>query len=178
MSCSSRLPLVALLTVSGWIADAAHGQPLQLSRTGLDPTFGYNGTVILNQRGEADIALSVAVQTDLRILFGGWSDVGPIRLGTIMRLRPDGAPDFGFGNGGLLTSDLIQGITAIAPLPDGKIVAAGLTWRNGEPGFGVTRIFGDGRPDPTFVGGGVTYLDLSPGTDQPHRIVAQPDGKC
>jgi hypothetical protein len=42
----------------------------------LDPSFDGDGKVILPAPGTTDMARSVVVQPDGRILLGGWSDPG------------------------------------------------------------------------------------------------------
>jgi len=91
-----------------------------------------------------------------------------------------GRLDPSFGNGGKVTT-LIAGassvVTALAIQPDGKLVAAGYhgDFRAGD--FVLVRYAVDGSLDPTFGTDGVVTTPITPGVDQAHAVVVQPDEK-
>jgi uncharacterized delta-60 repeat protein len=80
----------------------------------------------------------------------------------------------------LLSSDTIH---ALALQPDGRIVAAGVTFDDKatvQPhgDFMVARYTANGQPDPGFgVGGMVTTGFGTESYDEPYAVVLQPDGK-
>ena len=127
----------------------------------LDPTFGSGGKKSFNLGGN-DTLESVSVESDGDILTGGSAAASSGFVGmTLIRLRPDGSFDAGFGTGGVSTTQIgkfYSGAKSMAVLDDGRIVAAG-SYAAG-PGvstndqFAVGLFTADGKNDPTF---GVPY---------------------
>jgi uncharacterized delta-60 repeat protein len=153
-------------------------QSLHFPGTALDPTFGNAGKLTLDLIGGAEISGAVAVQPDRKIIVGGWSDISPGRVGALARLHPDtGTLDRDFGFGGIVAVQVLQEFRAISVLSDGGIVAAGTAWKDGSPGFGVLRLTSNGIVDHSFGDGGIAYVNLLPGLDEPRAIVVAPDGK-
>jgi uncharacterized delta-60 repeat protein len=153
----------------------------------LDPSFGRNGVVLTDFGHSYDWAYALALQPDGRIVVAGVSDVSGSKDFALARYNPDGTPDFSFGRNGRtvlalrsLTTDIIHGIVI---QPDGKIVAAGVTYEDvvtlrPHGDFMVARFLPDGRPDLGFGIGGVTTTDFSDESyDEPYAVVLQPDGK-
>ena len=157
------------------------------ARHDLDPSFGDGGVVLTDFGHSYDWAYALALQPDGRIVVAGVSDAGGSKDFALARFNPDGTRDAGFGQGGLvtlgprpLTTDIIHGI---ALQPDGKIVAAGVTFEdvvtlNPHGDFMTARFLPDGRPDPAFGVGGVTTTDFGDGSyDEPFAVVLEPDGR-
>jgi len=153
----------------------------------LDRTFGDGGVVLTDFGHSYDWAYALALQPDGKILVAGVSDASGSKDFALARFNPDGILDGSFGKGGLvierersLTTDIIHGI---AVQPDGKIVAAGVTYEDvvtlrPQGDFMVARYLPDGRNDLTFGIGGVMTTDFSDGSyDEPYAVVLQPDGK-
>lgn len=153
----------------------------------LDPTFGHGGFVLTDFGHSYDWAYALALQPDGHILVAGVSDVSGSKDFALARYNPDGTPDFNFGRGGRtvlrlrsLTTDIIHGIVV---QPDGKIVAAGVTFEDvvtlrPHGDFMVARFLPDGRPDMSFGVGGVTTTDFADESyDEPYAVVLQPDGR-
>ena len=115
---------------------------------------------------------SMFVQPDGRIVLTGntWPD-----FAALARLNPDGSLDGSFGAGGFVIDRRLPPLSALAPQPDGRIVAAGVG------GYQLARYLPNGAPDPAFAGGGVggtvdprqpTYF----GSRGASEIVVRPDG--
>jgi uncharacterized delta-60 repeat protein len=126
----------------------------------LDPSFGTGGAVV-DPGTKADARL--AVQADGRIVTaGGRGDV------ELARYLPSGALDTAFGSGGHLTVDLSDGgderATALAVMPDGRIVVGATATAGTDVDWIVARFRPDGRLDTSFGTGGVVRLDLGTGT--------------
>jgi uncharacterized delta-60 repeat protein len=177
-----KLPAVTVALVAGACAWGAGAQPepVRLSTTAMDSTFGAGGKRVFDLFGGLDVTFSLAVQPDLKVLLGGWADGGSVRYGTITRLNPDSSTDLGFAARGVLANREIDNFMSLKPLPDGSIVAAGTTPRGPEWGIAVMHLDRDGQIDWKFgdgSGNGYTYFDLRPGMDYPLEIVSQPDGK-
>lgn len=97
-----------------------------------------------------------------------------------------GTLDPAFGIGGRLLVDFHGGqdqIEAIAPMKDGRFVAAGFIHgpNAGGPGFSsnftVARFLADGRLDPTFAEDGVFQIDVDSAGDYANALALQPDGR-
>jgi len=153
----------------------------------LDPTFGDHGLVTTDFGGFYDWAYAIALQPDGRIVLGGVSDHSGSRDFALARYNPDGALDRSFGQGGLLvtpvrplTTDIIHGL---ALQPDGKILAAGVTYDDTvslrpHGAFMLVRYTPQGRLDPGFGVGGIVTTDFEGESyDEPYAIVLQPDGR-
>jgi uncharacterized delta-60 repeat protein len=139
----------------------------------LDTTFASAGIFtfqLSTNNGSNCVANVVALQSDGKIVAAG-------QLGNnsgLIRLKPDGALDATFGNGGVVVvnkfgSDIDQVIVGMAIQPDGKIVAAA----TGIPGGGqVGRFNMDGTLDTTFGTNGIATVPLNAAL-----LAFQSDGK-
>ena len=119
----------------------------------LDLTFGGGGAVTTIGTGAA--ALAMALQSDDKIILGGWSMSGGKKVFTLARYDAN-APtlDTSFGSGGeavagVGTND--QQINSLAIQSDGKIVAAG---SDGTSAVVVRRYNTNGSLDTSFASGG------------------------
>jgi uncharacterized delta-60 repeat protein len=154
-----------------------------------DTSFGSGGVVgfsLANSAADGDRDL--VIQPDGKIVI-----VSQVRLTntfnggviTLARCNRDGTPDTSFGNGGVVTTDIstrLDYANSVALQSDGKIVIAGVFWRNvGGKGFiqdiHIVRYNANGSLDSGFDGDGiVTATDIGENswiTD----IGVQPDGK-
>ncbi len=155
-----------------------HLEPLEqrvlLSAGDLDPTFGVGG-LVTTDFGSSEAALSVAVQTDGKIVVAGSSDQGA--TGTdfaLARYNSDGTLDDGgpqdttlgdyFGTNGFVTTDFGGSHDygrSIAVQADGKIVVAGSS-DQGATGtdFALARYNSDGSLDENFGTNGKVTTDF------------------
>ncbi|MBS1729290.1 MAG: T9SS type A sorting domain-containing protein [Bacteroidetes bacterium] len=146
----------------------------------LDETFGVNGYVIKNlgsvQFPSDDHAAALDIQVDGKIVVGGNKGVHMF----IIRYNPDGTYDNTFGNNGVLTGGLLNGITSLFVKDDGKIVAAG-HFNNDEDISvpSITRLESDGAIDESFgVNGRILSLPYySYFEGRLFNVVQQTDGK-
>jgi len=154
MKVRLALLIVALVALALPAAAAAgripnEGQP--------DRTFSGDGRILTDlDQGSKDRA-STVISYGERILLAGYSIQHPfgVRL-AVAAYRPDGSLDPGFGNGGIVLSDVEGGMAAEAMAIDsfGNIVLAGPAdpaHPSGAPM--VARLLPDGGPDPSFGGG-------------------------
>ena len=143
----------------------------------IDAGFGANGKVYLHVGDVSAFLFSVAVQTDGKIVAGGYSyyftgSSYNIQF-LVVRFNSNGSLDTSFGNGnGMVTTNFGYwgAIAALAIQPDGKIVAAG----NVSGGFGVARYNTDGSPDSSFGTNGI--MTTSAGSSC-YALALQSDGK-
>jgi uncharacterized delta-60 repeat protein len=140
-----------------------------------DPGFGTDGIVRTDVLGGWDQGNAVAVQPDGRIVVVG----SAVRAGidgdlVLVRYEPDGSQDGSFGSGGIMTADLgtrADDGRALALLPDGRIVVAGIA----EEDLALVRCLPDGTLDPAFGTGGMTITDLG-SDDVADAVALGPDG--
>lgn len=127
----------------------------------LDSSFnniGYQRFLV----GSKTILYSVAIQTDNRIVVGGYSLTDQSDF-ILARFNPDGSIDSTFANGGHVTTRVGTGaaINVIKIQADNKIVVAGCAIQ-GVPQCVVARYNTNGSLDETFGNGGIvlTQIDL------------------
>lgn len=150
----------------------------------LDASFDGDGKLTTTLTTQAvDVARAVAIQPDHKIVVAGEtrSDFG------VVRYNSDGSLDNGFGNNGIVVSDisavfnsgLSDSAHAIALQADGKILVAGTAGHNNaDRGLAVIRYNSDGTMDSSFGGAGIVVTTLEGlGWEQASSIVVQPDGK-
>ena len=150
----------------------------------LDPTFGDGGRVRTDFGGDSfdvDSGSAVAVQRDGRIVVagGGYLDESTQGIG-LVRYRPDGSLDAGFGGDGIVVTALgPRGAHAsdLAVQRDGRLVVAGYTATAAGVVFMVARYLPDGSLDAGFGAGGVVTTDIAAGPDHALGLAIQRDGK-
>ena len=140
----------------------------------LDTTFGQAGKEVLPIGSGTEVAEDVAVQPDGKIVVAGF---GYPASGTnsdflAVRLTPTGRFDTSFGSGGLTYVPMVpdsgmDSASAVAVLPDGKVLLAGVTARP-DTGFDLAavRLASDGSVDPTFGSQGRAVVALGAGAWQ------------
>ena len=125
----------------------------------LDETFGTRGGSVLDF-GTFDFARGVAIQPDGKIVVCGEAD----SQFAVARLNQNGSPDDAFGVGGkTVTPDFGEPARAngVAILPDGKIIAAGLSFKNSTQSFAVARYKPNGALDKRFGTRGIVITNLA-----------------
>ena len=138
----------------------------------LDTSFDGDGKVTTDFSGGHDEARAVALQTDGKIVVGGYATV----LGgqsALARYNSDGTLDTTFSSDGKLTTDgLPFGFYDIAVQPNNKIIAG----TTSENNFTLVRYNPDGTLDPIFDFDGFVQTSFS-GQSVVNAILLQPDGK-
>lgn len=116
----------------------------------LDVSFGVNGFVMVPNSVESYL-YGVAIQPDGKIVAAGGNDYNGIPTTnndfTVLRLNADGSRDTSFGTDGRVTTDF-HGYDDVAEAdvviqPDGKIIAAGLSYNGRDYDFALARYLGD-----------------------------------
>jgi uncharacterized delta-60 repeat protein len=120
-----------------------------------DATFGIGGKVTTDFLGGIDVARSVVVQGDGKIIAGGLAneEFGDGYF-ALARYNGDGAPDASFGIGGKVITDfsvVVDGISDVALACDGKIVVAGTVNGFATGDAGVVRHNNDGAWMPALL---------------------------
>ena len=149
----------------------------------LDTSFAGTGKVTTPFGREEDVATSVVLQPDGKIVCSGYSSSVLGTVAFVARYNADGSLDTAFGTGGKVTENFGGSFalaTAIALQADGKIVAAGYV---GTPApatsrfdFFLLRYNPDGTLDLTFDADGKVTTDFST-FDEADSLLIQSDSK-
>ncbi|HEY7642363.1 MAG TPA: delta-60 repeat domain-containing protein [Steroidobacteraceae bacterium] len=151
----------------------------------LDASFGSAGKVRLDLTGADEVAQSIAVQADGKIVVAGYIGNDTGRDFLVVRLNGDGSiDDDAFGTQGFARLDFAGGadyVTALTLQSDGKIVLAG-TANLGDAAtktdFALARYNSDGTIDGSFGAAGQATTDLGGSTDFVEALAVQSgDGK-
>jgi uncharacterized delta-60 repeat protein len=141
----------------------------------LDTSFDGDGK-LTTDFGSLDDGLSVAVQSDGKIVVAGYSDNFIDADFAVARYNADGTLDTSFSSDGKLTTDFGTQFDfgrSVAVQSDGKIVVAG----NSENNFAVARYNANGILDTLFDGDGLLTTDFGGSSDTGISVVVQSDGK-
>jgi uncharacterized delta-60 repeat protein len=135
----------------------------------LDTTFDGDGKLIMQVGSADDVAASVTVQPDGKIVVAGTSSNGITEGFSLVRLNADGSLDTSFGTAGKLivpVGDSEPMAVSMALQPDGKITITGYSVNGGTNNFSLIRVNADGSLDTTFgsaaantLGGSVSYTE-------------------
>lgn len=151
------------IVVAGSSEQAASGLDIAVLRYlpdgRLDPAFGQGGKVVTPVGSDTDRAWAVAIQADGKIVVAGESNTGPVSGVdfALLRYRPDGTLDAGFGVGGKVLTPIKSATGRDAayalalPLVNGeqRILAVG-----GDGDFLAARYRPDGSLDTAFGNAG------------------------
>ena len=145
----------------------------------LDTTFGTAGKVQTPFAGDESFAQSIAVQTDAKILLGGYTvNIPHAKDFALIRYNANGSIDTGFGtNGKVVTtiSDNSDLITSLIAQPDGKIIAGGFSSSENNPWMCMVRYLANGAVDTTFGVNGIVINNDD--NSRNCSIARQVDGK-
>lgn len=172
------------ILVAGWIETGSGGASTRdfgVARYDtdgtLDSSFDGDGLVTLDVDGDEDRVRDLAVQSDGKILAGGWATIGGQRDFALARLNADGTLDLSFGDDGLLTLDHLDTGTSLLVQEDGKILFGGRNASDSNADFAVVRLAADGMPDSGFGTDGTVTVDFDGDRDSGVHMVQQADGK-
>ncbi len=160
-----------------------------------DTTFSEDGRVLvpfnlLGSGGGEDVATSVALQDDGKIIVGGYAQrsVNGDYDFAVARLNFDGSLDTSFSGDGKATVDFRLGgnrddrATGVAVTADGKIVLGGTATKSfsGDTDFAIARLTSAGVLDATFSGDGLKTIAFNLGgarRDAARALTLQPTGE-
>lgn len=148
----------------------------------LDNTFGSSGKVLTDIGGESDLAFSVAIQSDGKILVAGYCDDGLYADFALVRYNNDGSLDNTFDSDGKVSTDFASSGDrghSVVIQNDGKIVLVGYTSIS-RACFALVRYNNDGSLDATFGSGGKVTTDFggfSYGGAHARSVAMRTDGK-
>jgi len=148
-----------------------------------DTSFGADGMVTTAVGSGDDKTMSVAIQSDGKIVAGGWSHNGSNYDFALVRYNTDGTLDTSFDDAehdGIVTTAVGSGddeIEKIAIQSDGKIVAAGYSINGSNAYFALARYNTDGLLDTSFDTDGIVTTAIGSGIDAAVAVAIQSDGK-
>jgi uncharacterized delta-60 repeat protein len=148
----------------------------------LDNTFDTDGFVLTAIALYSTEAFAVALQTDGKIVVGGYKVQGgptPTSDFVLIRYNTDGSLDNTFGGDGIVESDfsIEDAVKSIAIQPDGNIIAGGYIRPGENYDFAITRYTSEGILDNTFSDDGFLSLSLGNYYCWIGSIVLQDDSK-
>jgi uncharacterized delta-60 repeat protein len=134
----------------------------------LDKSFGGTGIIHTPVGNSNDLATSVAIQADGKIVVAGVAGSSF----AVVRYEPNGSLDTSFGGTGkiILTMGSSSIAYGLAIQTDGKIVASGRV----DSGFAIVRYNTDGSLDTSFNGSGIVLTPVGGGAN---AVAIQADGK-
>ena len=149
-----------------------------------DSSFGSSGVVVTPLSNCQDIAQSVAIQADGKIVVTGFfvnsvqnCESGPGHSFAVVRYNPNGSLDTTFNGTGMVITpinNLSSGIArSVAIQADGKIVVAGDSFGNSPGGFTLVRYNTNGSLDTSFDNDGIVVT----GVGGAFAVAIQADGK-
>jgi uncharacterized delta-60 repeat protein len=141
-----------------------------------DQAFGSDGIAVTDFFGGGDIAWAVTLQSDGRIVAGGYAAV---RF-AIARYNADGSLDATFDGDGRKTTDLPgfdEVVFGVAVQSDGKILAGGHAFGAGFYDFALVRYTANGAEDPSFGASGLVTTDFFGRSDGIRGIALRPEGE-
>jgi len=182
--------------VIGGSSDGRFAVVRLLPNGSVDLSFGSNGIVFANASGvktglSYGISLALqrvpAVTGEERIILGGHSKSSSqaIQKWALMRFKPNGVVDTGFGGGGIVKTDFSgfdDGVHKVIIDSNNRIIAAGNTASANFNCGGyvidsaIVRYNENGSLDLSF-GGGKQIVDLYGGRDELAAVAAYPDNK-
>jgi len=146
----------------------------------LDTTFSGDGKLTTSLRSGTDIANSVVIQSDGKIVVAGSASNGTNTRYGLVRYNTDGTLDTTFELDGIVITQVLTNADfakALVIQPDGLLVAAGYSDNGTDYDFSAVRYNTDGSLDTTFdTDGKVTTPVLSAG-DVATSVALQTDGK-
>jgi len=151
----------------------------------LDATFGTGGIVHTDAYpGQMSIPRAVAVQTDQKLVVGGFAATPSGQWMLAARYGTTGTLDATFGTGGIATIDCAPSETShvahgLALLPGGQIVLGGAAYLGGNVNyaFKAVRLTAAGVLDTAFGTGGHARVGFGPGDCSASKILVDAQGR-
>lgn len=150
----------------------------------LDKTFGNGGKVNVGISGYYDVAKSMALQHDGKIVLVGYGkeSLASFKGLSMARYLQNGEMDFDFGNLGVnkrVTTDLEGEAYSVAIQKDNKIVITGYSISSATNNENITllRFSENGNIDKSFGNKGLIVTEVSDKKDVGESIAIQHDGK-
>ncbi len=172
------------IVITGYHYDGISGEDILLTRFNtdgtIDNTFNSVGYAFFTGFPGDDLAFSVALQADGKIVACGSQNSGIGDGITLVRYNSDGSPDNSFDtDGGLITNvGAVDDVGySVLTTSDGKILVGGKSENGTNYDLILLRYNDDGTLDNTFDGDGVSVTDYVGTDEEVNAIALQTDGK-
>ncbi len=146
----------------------------------LDPTFGING-IVTTTVGEGDEqAYAVSLQSDGKIVIGGYTYNGSNNDFVTARYIDTGTLDAGFGDAGIAKTAIGSGneqAYGVLAQADGKVLAVGYSNNGTNDDFALVRYTSTGELDTSFDSDGKLTTQFGTGNDAIYCVIPQSDRK-
>jgi uncharacterized delta-60 repeat protein len=150
----------------------------------LDNTFNSIGYLITDVSGDHDVVNAIALQSDGKIVAGGYATVNSEIAFCLTRQNTDGTLDNSFGTSGITTTTVSNSATpedfinSILIQSDGRILAGGVSFYDANTfyDFALARYETNGTLDNSFGIGGKVTTTFGVTNDYVETIALQPDG--
>ena len=145
-----------------------------------DSSFGSGGKVMTPISGGEDIATSVALQADGKIVVAGHAGSGISADFAVVRYAANGALDQTFNSTGKVTTPVGGNKdlgNCVAIQSGGIIVVSGVTYNGSNDDSAVVRYLSDGRLDTSFGGNGKVVTAFGTGDDGGVSVGVQSNGR-
>ena len=145
----------------------------------LDTSFNTTGTKLVNLGSGNDLAFTVELQPDSKILLGGYASNGANNDFAVVRLSSTGVLDTTFNSSGIRLIDSGFGVDearGMKLLSDGKILLGGTMASAGTGEFAVVKLNSDGSLDTSFGNSGFAQVDFTANLEVGNYITTQGDG--
>jgi uncharacterized delta-60 repeat protein len=146
----------------------------------LDGTFDGDGMVTIDINTSNDYGNSLQLQTDGKIIVGGYSFNTSDRDFSLVRCNVDGSLDFTFDLDGKVITNF-SGVNdegwALAIQADGKIILGGNNGNFPNYDFALARYNTNGSLDNSFDGDGKVNTSIGSPSDWGQALAIQSDGK-
>lgn len=146
-----------------------------------DNAFDSDGMVLTDMNGFDDYARSVVVQSDGKLVVGGYGYTGIDSDFMVARYNTDGSLDNSFNFDGRVFSDIIGAMddigNSVGVHSDGTIVISGYANNGIDNDFAVVRYTASGMPDATFDSDGIVVTNIAGFDDQSFSCAVMTSGK-
>jgi len=145
----------------------------------LDSTFNLTGKV-KTAIGNSSEALSIALQTDGKIVVAGYSSQSGAVDVALARYNTDGSLDLSFDGDGKVVTDIsgfLDRAYSVDIQNDGRIVVAGVSYDSLNSNFLGMRYLSNGTLDSSFGGDGIVTSDIASYNESARSLKIQNDGK-
>jgi uncharacterized delta-60 repeat protein len=146
----------------------------------LDNSFGSNGMTLTGVENSDEVATSVAIQGDGKIVVEGYGSNGANYDVTLQRYDVNGSLDLTFDTDGMVTTAIgTSGDRAFSAAiqSDGKILAAGYSTVGSTLDIAVLRFNTNGSLDNSFDGDGIVTTPIGQSDEGATFVTLQNDGK-
>ncbi|HOY31521.1 MAG TPA: YCF48-related protein [Bacteroidales bacterium] len=143
-----------------------------------DSTFSDDGIATTAIGSDADLGMSVVMQTDGKIVVAGYYYNFSYDF-AVVRYNANGTLDNTFSGDGKVTTSIgsYDYAYSAALQADGKIIVAGISDNGSNYDFAVVRYNANGTLDNTFSGDGKVTTSIGSSDDFGYSVVVQADGK-